>query len=58
MVRAIVGTLIEIGEGKNEINHMDKVIISKNREEAGYSVPAHGLYLTDIIYPENFLLDG
>ena len=57
MVRAIIGTLIEIGEGKNEINHMDKVIMSKNREEAGYSVPAHGLYLTDIIYPENFLLD-
>jgi len=57
MVRAIIGTLIEIGEGKNAINHMDKVIMSKNREEAGYSVPAHGLYLTDIIYPEKFLLD-
>jgi len=57
MVRAIIGTLIEIGEGKNEINHMDKVIMSKNRKEAGYSVPAHGLYLTDIIYPEKFLLD-
>jgi tRNA pseudouridine38-40 synthase len=50
--------VFEIGEGKNEINHMDKVIMSKNRKEAGYSVPAHGLYLTEIIYPENFLSDG
>ena len=57
MVRAIVGTLIEIGEGKYETNHMDKVIKSKNREVAGYSVPAQGLYLTNIIYPANFLLD-
>jgi tRNA pseudouridine38-40 synthase len=36
---------------------MDKVIKSKNREVAGYSVPAQGLYLTNIIYPANFLLD-
>ena len=57
MVRAIVGTLIEIGEGKYEINHIDKVIKSKNREVAGYSVPAQGLYLTNIIYPGNFLID-
>ena len=52
MVRAIVGTLIEIGENKYEIDHIEKVIMSKNRELAGYSVPAHGLYLTNIIYPD------
>ena len=57
MVRAIVGTLIEIGEGKHEISHLDTVIKSKNREVAGYSVPAHGLYLVDILYPENFKLN-
>ena len=57
MVRAIIGTLIEIGEGKFEIGHMDKVIKSKNREVAGYSVPAQGLYLTNIIYSENLLLN-
>ena len=55
MVRAIVGTLIEIGEGKHEITHIDYVIKSKNREIAGYSVPAQGLYLSNIIYPKNFL---
>ena len=57
MVRAIVGTLIEIGEGKYDISHLETVILSKNREKAGYSVPAHGLSLTNIIYPKNTLLD-
>ena len=57
MVRAIVGTLIEIGEGKHDINHIDLVIKSKNREKAGYSVPAQGLYLTNIIYPKNSVLN-
>ncbi|MDC1459881.1 tRNA pseudouridine(38-40) synthase TruA, partial [Flavobacteriaceae bacterium] len=57
MVRAIVGTLIEIGEGKYDISHLETVILSKNREDAGYSVPAHGLSLTNIIYPKNTLFD-
>mgnify|MGYP001193345475 FL=1 len=57
MVRAIVGTLIEIGEGKYDISHMETVILSKNREEAGYSVPAHGLSLTNIVYPKNTIFD-
>lgn len=56
MVRAIVGTLIEIGKGKLELKDMDRIIASKNRSEAGYSVPAHGLYLTEVVYPENIKL--
>jgi len=55
MVRAVVGTLIEIGESKNEVEHIDHVIKSQKRELAGYSVPAHGLYLVDILYAENFI---
>ena len=55
MVRAIVGTLIEIGEGKKEVEYLDYVIKNQKRELAGYSVPAHGLYLVNILYPENFL---
>ena len=55
MVRAIVGTLIEIGEGKKEIEYLDYVIKNQKRELAGYSVPAHGLYLVDILYAEIFL---
>ena len=55
MVRAIVGTLIEIGEGKKEVEYLDYVIKNQKRELAGCSVPAHGLYLVNILYPENFL---
>ena len=52
MVRAIVGTLINIGIGKVEVETLHDIIKSKNRSEAGFSVPAHALYLTAIKYPE------
>ncbi|MEO6347042.1 MAG: tRNA pseudouridine(38-40) synthase TruA [Aquaticitalea sp.] len=52
MVRAIVGTMIEIGLGKMPAERLHEIINSKNRSEAGFSVPAHGLYLTRIVYPE------
>lgn len=51
MVRAIVGTLVNIGQDKMEVAQMKTIIESKNRSEAGFSAPAHGLYLTQITYP-------
>ncbi|HUH25537.1 MAG TPA: tRNA pseudouridine(38-40) synthase TruA [Flavobacterium sp.] len=51
MVRAIVGTLINVGLGKISIEDVRKIIESKNRSKAGFSVPAHGLYLTKVVYP-------
>lgn len=51
MVRAIVGTLIDVGRGKINIDDLHKIIQAKDRSEAGLSVPAHGLYLIDIQYP-------
>lgn len=51
MVRAIVGTLLEVGKGKITIDDFRKIIESKNRGSAGTSVPAHGLFLVDIEYP-------
>ncbi len=53
MVRAIVGTLINVGIGKLQPEDMINILASKNRAEAGYSVPAHGLYLTQVVYPES-----
>lgn len=50
MVRAIVGTLINVGIGKISVEDFNAVIESKKRSEAGFSVPAHGLYLTEIKY--------
>jgi len=52
MVRAIVGTLVRIGEGKLTPSDMKNIIAQKNRSVAGQSVPAHGLYLTQIRYPD------
>jgi tRNA pseudouridine38-40 synthase len=56
MVRAIVGTMINIGLGKIQVKDLISIIESKNRSEAGFSVPAHGLYLTQITYPESLKL--
>lgn len=50
MVRAIVGTLVNIGLHKITLADFTAIIESKNRDKAGFSVPAHGLYLTKIEY--------
>jgi len=51
MVRAIVGTLLDVGTGKITIEELNEILASKNRSKAGISVPAHGLTLTKITYP-------
>lgn len=51
MVRAIVGTMINIGSGKTSLKEFEAIIESKNRSKAGFSVPAHGLFLVQIDYP-------
>lgn len=51
MVRAIVGTLVEIGQKKMQPEEICAVIESKNRSNAGASVPACGLFLTEVSYP-------
>lgn len=50
MVRAIVGTLVDVGLGKITKDDFRKIIESKNRSNAGLSVPAKGLFLTNINY--------
>jgi tRNA pseudouridine38-40 synthase len=56
MVRAIVGTLIEIGLKKKKYVDLHQIIASKSRSEAGYSVPAQGLFLTNIEYSNSIYL--
>ena len=53
MVRTIVGTLLDVGLGKSDLANFIAIIESKDRSEAGTSVPAKGLYLTRVLYPEN-----
>lgn len=50
MVRAIVGTLVEVGRGKMTVEQFRKVIEQKNRCSAGESVPGNALFLVDIRY--------
>jgi tRNA pseudouridine38-40 synthase len=51
MVRAIMGTLVRVGKGEIDVNDFKNIIESKNRSNAGQSVPACGLYLVKIEYP-------
>lgn len=55
MVRAIVGTLLEVGFDKICLAEFRKIIEDKDRSKAGFSVPAHGLILVDIEYPEELI---
>ena len=57
MVRAIVGTLLEVGYKKREVKDIENVIIKKERGEAGFSAPAHGLYLSRIEYSQNIFIN-
>jgi len=50
MVRAIVGTMIEIGSGKLGVQDMKRIIEAKDRSDAGFSVPAEGLFLEAVAY--------
>lgn len=52
MVRAIVGTLLDVGNEKISLQEFRNIIESKDRTKAGASAPAHGLYLTKVVYPE------
>ncbi len=53
MVRAIVGTLVEVGRDKISLDEFKQIIESKNRSSAGQSAPPQGLFLTHIEYPDD-----
>jgi len=56
MVRAVVGTLLDVGTGKTSIAEFKKIVESKNRCNAGPSAPPQGLFLTEITYPKNIFI--
>lgn len=53
MVRAIVGTLVEVGEGKHTIEEFKSILESGSRSKAGSSAPAGGLFLSKVSYPSD-----
>jgi tRNA pseudouridine38-40 synthase len=56
MVRAVVGTLMEVGRGKLTVEGFRRVIEAKDRCSAGSSVPGNALFLVDITYPDGLFL--
>jgi len=57
MVRAVVGTLMEVGKEKMTLDEFRNVIESRDRSKAGASVKAKGLYLSKVEYPKNIFID-
>ncbi len=53
MVRAIVGTMIEVGCGRLSLADFEQIILSKNRSKAGRAVPSNGLILVEVGYPQD-----
>jgi tRNA pseudouridine38-40 synthase len=56
MIRAIVGTMVDLGTGKINVEDFKKIIEDKNRCKAGKSAYAKGLFMTDINYPESIFV--
>ena len=57
MVRAIVGTLIEVGRGKRSVEEFQAIIAGRDRALAGTSAPPQGLFLTRVDYPAEIYKD-
>ena len=51
MVRALVGTMLEVGKGKRTVESFEEVIIARDRKKAGAQAPAEGLFLVEVGYP-------
>ena len=52
MVRTIVGTMVEIGQGRMSLDQFEQIILAKDRRVAGRAAPANGLYLVEVTYPD------
>lgn len=57
MVRAIVGTLLDVGTGKITLEDFEHILKSKDRKKAGMNAPPEGLYLIQVKYPQKIFLD-
>jgi tRNA pseudouridine38-40 synthase len=58
MVRALVGTLIEVGVGRRTPESFAALLAGRPRQEAGPTAPAHGLSLQQVLYPQEWSVEG
>jgi tRNA pseudouridine38-40 synthase len=54
MIRGLVGTMLQVGRGQSNLEQWKGIIDSKNEQNVDFSTPAHGLYLSNIQYPDYF----
>ena len=52
MIRGLVGTMVQVGRGQISIHEWHEIVASKDEQRVDFSTPAHGLYLSQIIYPD------
>jgi tRNA pseudouridine38-40 synthase len=55
MVRIIIGTLVEVGQGRKSVDDVSEALESGQRKLAGITAPAHGLYALNVIYPQGMI---
>ena len=56
MIRAIVGTLVDVGRGRYTVEEFEEIIRSKNLSKSSAGAPAQGLFLSDVTYDENIFV--
>jgi tRNA pseudouridine38-40 synthase len=56
MVRAIVGTIVDVGTHKTSVGEFESILRSRDRREAGQNVPPYGLYLMRVSYPDSIFI--
>jgi tRNA pseudouridine38-40 synthase len=54
MIRGLVGTMLQVGRGQISLEDFHTIIRSNNEQNVDFSTPAHGLYLSEIKYPDYF----
>ena len=54
MIRGLVGTMLQVGRGQINVDRFEEIIRLKNEQNVDFSTPAHGLYLSNIEYPDYF----
>ncbi len=54
MVRALTATMLQVGRGKLTVDQFNEIILLRDCTKASFAVPAHGLFLESVMYPENY----
>ena len=57
MIRAIVGTLVDVGRGRYSVEEFEQIIRSRDLSRSSAGAPAQGLFLSDVVYEDNIVVE-